>query len=227
MSILSTGTVRGDKVVFAQNFESRRMVLDNSGVLVGCNVGLRGPGIIPTAASSRVTYDKTQSTLINATQATWRLRFRTGAVVPTNKYMLQKGPIAFNDNQWFTIWDGGHLVLYVAASAADTANYASSDPIVVASTEYIYHFVFNGALAPGSRVKSYVAGLLVGTTVGGAIPAAMRASASPVTLFQNAGGTIHSPATDFTLFDARIWSVALSAIECQQDYAATTFGVGT
>jgi hypothetical protein len=224
MSLLSTATVRSDRIVFAQSFEARRYVQDAQGVLVDCNVGLRGPGIIPTALTSRVTYDRTQSLLVNASKMTIRTRFRTGAVVPNNKYVVCKGPIAFNDNQWLQIIAGGAFLQYIAASAVDVANYASCNTLFIASTTYVMHMVYDGALAVGSRIIWYMNGSPAPTTIVGTIPASMRAGASPVTVFQAAGGSTNAPDTDFTLFDVKIWAASLTAQECLDDALNRTHG---
>jgi hypothetical protein len=224
MTLLSTATVRSDKIVFAQDFTSRRMVQDAMGTLVGCNVGLRGPGIIPTALTSRVTYDRTQSLFVNASKMTIRTKFRTGAVVPNNKYAVCKGPITFNDNQWLQIIAGGSFLQYIAASAADVANYATCDTLFLASSTYVMHMVYDGALAVGSRIIWYMNGSPAPTTIVGTIPASMRAGASPVTVFQAAGGSTNAPDTDFTLFDAKIWSVALTPAEVADEALNRTYG---
>jgi hypothetical protein len=227
MTLLSEPSVRSDRLVFAQNFGSRRMVQDGFGVLVGCSVGLRGPGIIPTAASSRVTYDRTQSLLINASQMTVRTRIRTPAAFGAggNLTVLAKTPSGLVDNQFMIEMQvTGRFLIYVANAAGDASQFAYP-AVLNPSREYLIHIVYNGGLAAGSRVIFYIAGLPVATTIGGTIPSAMRAGASPITIFQRAGGTLNCPPTDFTIFDTRIWSTALDANEVLDDALARTYGV--
>lgn len=227
MSLLSEGTVANDQCLIRQTFQGRRWVQDANGVLVGCTVGrYDGDGLRPTAASSRVTYGGTSAWLINSNKMTIRTSFRTGAVVPNNKYLICKGPIAFNDNQWLQIFAAGQLYQYIANAAADVGNYAVCNTAVVASTSYVMHTVFDGALAAGSRIAFYIAGVAQGVTITGTIPTSMRASASPITIFQANGGVVNSPDTDFTLYDFAIWQRAFSASEVALDAAGTTFATG-
>jgi hypothetical protein len=227
MSLLREGTVNNDGCVFRQNFLARRYVLDATGVLVGCTVGLNGPGIKPTAASSRVTYDNTRALLINANKMTIRLRFRTGSAVPPLGWcnFLCKSPTALNDNQFFVQrLNAGQLTLYIANAAGDSGQYISTNLVLAASTEYIAHFVYDGTLVAGSRGVIYLGGTVTASTITGLLPASMRASASPLTVFNLHGGAASAPATDTTLLDCALWSKAFSPDECLLDARDETYG---
>lgn len=233
MSLLSTATVQNDKIVFAQSFESRRYVQDASGVLVGCNVGLRGPGIIPTAASSRVTYDRTQSLLINATQMTIRMALRTSGNGGGPQYCrwLTKIPAAANDNQFDLMIEntgaGMRPYLTIAATAADSANYCYMTGVLTASTDYILHAVYDGSAALGNRVIWYAHGLSAARAIVGTIPASMRAGGTKIGVLNYSNGVGNAPYSNVgpgVLYNARIWGVALSAAEVLDDALNRTYG---
>lgn len=224
MSLISCPSVRNDGVVFRQCFGARRYVQDASGVLVGCTVGRYEPGIKTTAASSRVTYDNTRALLINSSKMTMRVKLRTGSTVSANTDLIDKTANALNDNQWLFIIAAGPVpVLYVAASAADLANYAVSATVLAVNSTYVLHAVYDGSLAAGSRVIHYTNGSAPGTVITGVIPTAMRASASPVTLFNRDGGNTRAPDTSATVFDVCLWDRALSAADVALDAADRTF----
>ena len=71
--------VAGDGSVFRCTFDNSFQVMEQGGVIVAANVDR---GISPLGVSARVTYDQTQDLLINATQMTIAMRFRTSATVP-------------------------------------------------------------------------------------------------------------------------------------------------
>lgn len=221
MSLLAQGTVASDGCIFREQFFDRKMIVDQAGAIVACNVDR---GISPTGTSGRVTYERTTGLLINATQMTIRAKFRTGATFPVDKSLIAKIPTATNDNQWAVHTFGAlTLGIYVSASAADLANLSYMNVALVANTDYVYHVVYNGALAAGSRIVHYSQGAAVANTIVGTIPAQMRASASPVSVFNFSGGANKAPPTDFLLFDFAIWNRAFSAQECLDDARDTTF----
>jgi len=222
--IFDFGKPDGSRLVFGEDFRSRQIIQSRGGVLVGCDVGRAiGGSISPTGVSSQVVFNGTQSTLINASQATFEIRFRVGAVVPTNKYLLCKGPITFNDNQWFMLFSVGQLNFYICSSAADTANLIATSAAVVANTDYFYHIVYNGGLAPASRAVMYEKGLPVGSAISGTLPTSMRAGGSPIVLFDAYGGISHAPDTDFVWKPTRILGTAFSAQECLDAYNQQTY----
>ena len=205
--------VAGDGVVFADSFWSPATVMSQNGVIVAANVSR---GISPTGASGRVTYVGTESLLINATQMTVEVRFRTPSVFPpaAAKGLIAKAPQALGDNQWFVQFATfPALAMFVCNAPGDFANLFYMDPML-ANTEYVAHLVYNGGLAVGSRGLIYLQGLPVATTITGTLPAAMRASASPVTVLNRDGGAAAAMPTDFILRSFRVMDRALSPAEC-------------
>ena len=219
MSLLSDPSVKNDGVLLRQVFVDRRIVQDNSGVLVGCNVGLYGPGIKTTAVSSRVTYDRTQSWLINANKMTIRARIRTGAANNgATRHLIAKTNTGYNDNQFFFgLFTNYRPFMAIANAVADTSQYSITDASLALSTTYVLHAVYDGTLGVGSRVIQYVNGLAVAATITGMIPAAMRANTIPLTLFNLNGGNTLAPDTDFTLLDCGLWAKALSPADVLLD----------
>lgn len=224
--ILMEQTPYGSGVLFKQKFRNLREVQDARGVVVASTVGAAGPGISPLGVSARVTYGGTHALLVNATQMTIRLRFRTASVQNvTTRRLLCKTPLANNDNQFFVQLQANHLpIVFIASSAADLANaFFLTAGSLPTSTIVTLHAVYNGGLAAGSRGLLYQNGLAVGTTIAGTIPVAMRASASPITLFQFDGGAVSAPDNDFVLYDCDLRDRALSAAEVYDDAFDLTY----
>ncbi len=228
--LLREGTTVADSCLWRQGFRLRREVQDQSGVLVGCNVGLYGPGIRPTAASSRVTYDNTRALLINANKMTIRMRFLMPSVIGlASKRLLCKSPTALNDNQFFTglNLNGANydLIAYVASAAGDLANGFYTTNHVALGATYIAHIVYDGTAAAGSRGIIYLQGAAVATSIFGTIPTSMRASASPLTLFNLNGETAAAPLDGATMYDCALWGGrAFSPGEVSDDANDLTLG---
>jgi hypothetical protein len=69
----------------------------------------------------------------------------------------------------------------------------------------------------------YQQGLAVATTIFGAgLPAAMRASASPITVLNLNGEATSAPLDGFTLYDFKLFDRALSAAAVLDDYLNLT-----
>lgn len=214
-------------LLFKEDFRTHQLIQSRGGALVGCSVG---NGISPTAASSRVTFAGTENVGINATQMTIVLRFRTGAAnIVTSRRFLIKNPAAFNDQQFYVQLDAGgaglagRILFSVAASVADTANFAYANNSFALSTEYHFGIVYNGGLAAASRAAFYVNGSSQALTISGTIPAAMRANSQPVTIYNANGEALYAPPTDFILRSARIYNTAWSAEEVLDDYQNDTY----
>jgi len=203
------------------------MVQDAGGVLVGCTVGKYGAGIMPTAASSRITYGGTSAWLINANKMTVRTKFRTGVIAGTPARIICKAPNALNDNQFFLQLDlGTTLSFYVANAAGDFAQAIRANSVLASNTDYLWHCVYDGSLAAGSRAILYNLGSPVAATISGTIPTSMRASSAPLTVFNFYGSSGNAPPTDFVLYDFAIWQRAFSAAEVAADAALSTFATG-
>lgn len=215
--------VAGDGTRFRQTFWSPQMVQDDGGVIVATNVSR---GATPTGASARITYVGTESLGINASKMTVRVKLLTTATaLASNPVLVAKSPSALNDNQWgiaLASGGGGRPYIDIANAPADSSQYALATANLLNSTLYVLHWVYDGSLAAASRIAMYANGAVIGQTIGGTIPAAMRASTSPVCLFNRNGGTVAAPPTDVTVYDFRIWDRALSALDVAQDYADTT-----
>lgn len=224
MSLLSTPSIYGDQVILRQQFLDRRMVQDSMGVLVGCTVGRYGPGIMPTAASSRVTYDRTRSALINHNKMTIRVRFKMFSTNNASaKRLITKCPNLLTDNQFFLQFNSNRiLTLYLASSAADFANNTGINALTLSQT-YTIHVVYDGSLAANNRAAWYVDGAAVAFGITGTLPTSMRASASPIALFNHFDSNNLAPDTDFTLYDFCIWNKALSAADVALDAADRTY----
>ena len=229
MSKLSCPHVYQDAIL-RQCFVSRRFVQDAGGVLVGCTVGLNGPGILSTATSSRVTYDRTQSLLINSNKMTVRVRLHTtGPALASNPVLISKGPSALNDNQFavaLASGGGGRPYIDIANAAADVSQYCIATSNLLNSTDYVLHWVYDGSLAAANRIALYANGAAIGQSIGGTIPTTMRASASPLCMFQRAGGAAAAPPTDMPVYDFAIWNRALSAADVALDAADRTYWPG-
>lgn len=224
MSLLSESTVNNDGCVFRQSFINRRYVMDASGVLVGCTVGRYGPGIMPTAASSRVTYDNTRALLINASKMTIRFNLRMPSALAANVSLLTKWPNGLADNQFaLEMLSNRRPLLYVCNAAGDFGQYSLVTNALDVSTSHILHAVYDGALAAGSRVAWYDNGSPIASAITGVIPVTMRAGGSPITIFNRYTMATMAPPADTTLFDAEIWGRAFSAQECADDAADRTF----
>lgn len=227
MSLLSTPTVRNDGVVFRQTFGTRREIQDERGVLVGCTVGRYGPGIMPTAASSRVTYEQTRSVLINQNKMTVRIRMRTtGPALAANPVLLAKTPSTFLDNQFhiaLAAGGGGRPYVAIANAFNDVAQSAVANANLLNATEYVVHWVYDGSLAAANRIAMYAQGIVIAHTISGVIPAVMRAGASPLCLFNWNGGAVAAPPTDVTVYDVCVLDRALSSSECLDDALGRTF----
>lgn len=224
--LLREGTVNNDGCVFRAGFRLRREEQDQSGVFVGCTVGRYGPGIMPTAASSRVTYDNTRALLINQNKMTVRAKFRTPAALGAATYgFIAKSPNSLLDNQFFLQFHPGFIpAFFIANAPGDFGQYIYTNAALLASTLYVMHFVYDGTLAAASRGAIYSAGLAVASSISGTLPVTMRASASPLTIFNRDAAAGGAPPTDFTLFDCAIWNRAFSPSECLSDALDQTFG---
>lgn len=201
----------GDGVVFGDDFYSPASVMDNNGVIVASTISR---GISPTGVSGRVTYVGTESLLINATQMTLEMRFVTGSAAPPLGWCdyVGKAASALTDNQFFVQrLNDGRLTLYVANAAADTGQYISTNAALAASTEYVAHLVYNGALAVGLRGAIYLDGLVAASTITGTLPASMRAAGAPLTAFNLYGGVNAAPANDTILRSFNVFDFAMDA----------------
>lgn len=214
--IIQPGKPDGSGLLFSEDFRSRQLIQSRGGSLVGCTVG---NGISPTAASSRVTFAGTENVGIYSSKQTIAVRFRNPSVFGAgNLTTIAKTPSTLADNQWMLETQAiGRIILYVANGAADVSQYAYP-ALLTPGAEYVMHVVYDGAAAAANRIVFYVAGQAVATTIVGTIPTSMRASASPITVFQRNGGSVNSPPHDFLLRSARICDKAWSAEEVLDDY---------
>ena len=216
--------VAGENRIFRADFATRRSIQDLGGVIVACSVPGAG-GVSPTGATGRITFLGTESLAVNATKMTVAFRIKTPAVFAAvqTRNVVSKSPSALNDNQWFVQWQasGPDVILawFLASAAGDFANYVSTTAGMLNSTEYMFHLVYNGGLAAASRALMYKNGAVTAKVDNGTIPAAMRASASPVTVLNRSGGTTQAPDTDTILRTVSIYpGVAFSAADCAADY---------
>jgi hypothetical protein len=216
---LRQGMPAGAGCVFREDFLNTLAVNDQGGVIVASTVDR---GISPLGVSARVTYDQTQGLLCNATKATIVMRFRTGVVV-VDESMLHKEPSALNNNCFTTslsnVAGNNRLSINVAASAADTSIYAYHTQCL-ANSEYTNYFVFDGALVGNARMLAYVNGLPVVLSYNNIMPAVLRSSSVPLTVFNRAGGTLNAPQTDFIMRQILIFDTAFSPAEVADSYAS-------
>lgn len=220
--ILECGRPAGSGLVFCESFRTRQLIQSRGGAIVGCTVG---NGISPTAVSSRVTFAGTENIGINATQMTIVLRFRLSASNnAAQTVLLSKSVSALTNNQSRVVVEANRVLrVYVAASAADVANYISADVALVVGTDYHLAVPCNGSLIAASRAVLYLQGAVVASTITGTIPASMRASTAAITAYNPDGGSTLAPAVDTLLRSARIYNTAWSAEEVLDDYQNDTF----
>jgi len=166
--------------------------------------------------------------LINANKMTIRARIRTGAANNgATTHLIDKALSSYANNQFhFLMFTNWRPLVMIANAIADTSQYITANASLSLSTEYILHFVYDGTLAAGSRAALYSNGATLASTITGTIPATMRASPSPITVYNMDGGSILAPATDAVLYDFAIWQRAFSPAEVALDAAGSTFATG-
>lgn len=218
---------RSANCVFREDFLNLGSVQDNGGVVVAATVD-RGLSAVNNTA--RVTYAGTESLRINATTMTVCVRLRTtGSSLASNPILAAKQPNALNDNQFAVVLasgTGGRPYFQIANAPSDFGQYALSTEYLALASEYALFYVYDGALAAASRARLFAANLSLGAAVaelaksnGGTIPAAMRVSAPPLSLFNYSGaGGAAAPPTDVVMREVLILGPALSLAE-MQDYA--------
>lgn len=210
---------RASDCVFREDFLNPSTVMDNGGIIVASTIA---KGLSPQGASSRVAYNGTEALLINAAEMTIAFKVKTSRLAAgAFQTVICKCPNALNDNQFLLQLAevGGtqfRPFLYIASSAADTANYAYTT-LINPLTTYTLHAVYNGALAAASRVIWYINGLPSGTTISGTIPTRMRASAAKIGCPNYPDGVMYSLGVQGLLYWARIYSRAYTAAECLLD----------
>lgn len=212
-------------LVFSEQFRNRQAIQSRGGVLVGCRVGdYQGGSISPTAASSLVTFKGTESALINATQMTICVAFRTGTITALTPRIICRAPAALNDNQFFLQLDGGKtLSFYVSNAPGDFEQVIRANADLTSNTKYFWYCVYNGTLAAGSRGVLYNKGQLVASTTAGTLPPSMRASAMPITVFNFYGAAGNAPPNDFVLYRADVYGEAWGPQAVLDDYLRQTY----
>ena len=219
---LVQGMPSASRCLLRDQFRSYKETSDAGGIVVASTIS---NGISPTGASGRVTYNGTEALLINATQATFVLRFKMFSVnnPAVTKSLIAKAPQALNDNQFFMQIEPNRLLnTIVCATAGDFANGAYLSAALVLGAEYVMHIVYNGALAAASRVLYYIAGAFSGTASYGTTPASMRVSAVPLTILNRHLAAAAAP-DDLLLREFRVHDRAFSAEEVADDYANITY----
>lgn len=223
MPTLVQGMPPASRCVFRESFRSLREVMDNRGAVVAATVDR---GINPTGASGRVTFQGTEALLINSSQATWKVRFRTASVQnATTRYLLTRWLTGDTNGQFAIGFLANHMPFIQVANALNDAgvNYFRTNAGLVTSSEYTLHGVYNGALAVGSRMVLYLGGAPTASTGAGTLPTSMMSSSTPLAVFQKSGGSTLAPDNDFKLLEFTISSFAMSAEEVADDAANLTY----
>jgi hypothetical protein len=193
--------------------------MDLDGVIVNATVDR---GISPTATSARVTFDQTQSLLVNVNKMTIALRFKTpAAFVVATQTILAKTDVAGALLQFWTSFYPSAGVTYLMTSIGNAAGYFyPTDPLVV-STEYVAHLIFDGTLGAGVRAKTALQGQIVSTGYD-SIPSIIQAGPYPVTVLNRYADVASAPPNDFILRSVKIFDFAMTAEEVLDDYQQDT-----
>ncbi len=206
------------RLVFCEDFKTRESIQSHGGAIVG---GRIGNGIIPTAASSRVTFSGTENVCINSTQMTIVLKFKTPSTTwAANKPIISKSEEALSSFAWsYELANTSWLVLYMGA--AGNILYI---PNLELSTEYVIHAVYNGGLAAALRGVAYSNGVLaVGGAISGTLPTSILSTTRPITALNRDTGATRAPQTDFILRSVKIYNVSFTSDEVVDDYNNRTY----
>jgi hypothetical protein len=217
---LRQGMPAGAGCRFRESFDSPLAVMDQGGVIVASSFPAGG-GISPTGISARVTYDQTQSLLINASKMTLAVRIKAGTARATLCPLVAKCNVTVVDNQFILLVSTLNApILYVPVTAADFATYVIATAPLVVGSEYVLHAVFDGTAALASRGILYRNGIVDPSTTFGPLPAALRASGAPLTVFNYHLSATFAPSNDYLMREAFVFDTAFSPAEVADSYAS-------
>lgn len=224
MNLLSEATVRNDGVIFRQIFNSRRRIMDQGGVIYGTPTVNDG-FLISNLNTDRIVYTARTMEGLGTNKLTVRARLRTPPAFSAITFVV--GPWDSSGGgmyRWIMkITNAGRVDFHVPATITDTATYSYQNPGTLStSTEYIIHWVFDGALANPNRTALYIQGANAAKSDTAAIPATMMLGSIPLCI---AGAkTAALSQAGYIIRDVCVWLKALSAQECLDDVNDKTFG---
>jgi hypothetical protein len=205
--------------IFREDFYSAQHVMDQGGIITLATID---KGAVATTINGVVTYKGTESLLNGAQKATFMVKMRS-ADDNAQSYCtaMAKCPVSVLDNQFifqeYYTAGGFAIYFYIAASASDTSNYITNSGTFSFGSEYTFHVVYDGTLAPGSRAKIYSNGNLAGSAISGTIPTKLRNGTTVLSILNYPEGG-YGPFSNHVLRAARIYSFAMTADEVLQDY---------
>lgn len=210
--------VAGDRMVWSCPFYNPMQVMEANGVVVNgtpvIDRGVRASG--DNTDLIRFSGNST-NLLLGATQATWNLKFRTGANVTNDNVPLSRYTAAGNGSFWFDCYGAAGFL------DAHLANTVGADRLhrytgILANTNYDFTFVYNGSSV---SFLAYLNGQAAAfPSVSGAFPTQLNPTyCGPVEVFGL--NAVRYARTGFTLYSAYVWNYAMSAAEVADWYAQT------
>lgn len=210
--------VAGDGMIWSCEFYNSLQLSDQGGVVVAgvpiINKGVQASG----NNTDLIRFSGNEVNLLSgATQATWNLKFRTGADTTNDNVPLSRYTAAGNGSFWFDVFNAAGLL------DGHLANSVGADRIhrytgILPNTDYDFTIVYN---ATGVVFNAYLNGAPAAfPSVSGAFPAALNIYNGPLEVFGlNAAKYAR---TGFKLYAAYVFNFAFSAAEAADWYARTT-----
>jgi hypothetical protein len=224
MSLLREGGVNNDGVIFRQVFATRRRCMDQGGVFYGTPVVSDGFQI-SALNTDRIVYVPQTMVGMGAGKLTVRVRFRTPAAFASMTMLAGVWDATGGGSyRWMVrTTNTGRIDFLVPTNLTDNATYSYQNPGVLAvSTEYVAHWVFDGALANPNRSALYLNGSSTAKSDTAALPAALTIASRPLCI----GGekTASNGQAGYIIRDVCAWGRALNSVEVADDAADLTYG---
>ena len=226
MSLLREGTVNGDGCVFRQVFATRRRCMDQGGVFYGTPVVSDG-FLISALNTDRIVYVPQTTVGMGAGKMTVRTRFRTPAAFSAMTMLVGVWDATGGGSyRWMVrTTNTGRMDFLVPTNLTDNATYSYQNPgTLVASTEYIVHWVFDGSLANPNRSALYINGASTAKSDTAALPTALTIASRPLCIAGEK--TASSGQAGYIIRDVCVWGKALSAADVLLDALDTTYATG-
>ena len=210
--------VAGDGLVWSCEFYNSLCVSDQGGVVVAgapvIDKGVQASG----DNTDLIRFSGNDTNLLSgATQATWNLKFRTGANTTNDTVPLTRWTAAGNGCFWFDCYNAAGIFELRMANPVG-ADHISRYVGLVPNTDYDFIVAYKAA---GATLAGYLNGSPVAwITASGAFPTSLNIYNGPLEVFGLAG--VKYARTGFKLYAAYVFNFAMSAAEASDWYARTT-----
>ncbi len=205
------------RCVFREDFLNLGSVQDNGGaVIAGAPIVDRGMQASGNS-TDLLRYDRERNMLIGVTQASWNLKFRTGADIVQDNVPLSRYTAAGNGSFYFDIYGGGNLDgRLVNTGGADRLHRYTG---ILSNTYYDFTFTYNGA---SLAFLAYLNGAPVAfNSISGAFPTSLPIYGGPLEMFGL--NAVRYARTGFKLYAAYVFTHTMSAAEVSDWYLNDTY----